>query len=54
MAVSYRRNRKIQFKWMYELNEDPYKCYMKAKNNPKKRNEKFMGQNTPGIDLIFS
>ena len=37
MAVSYRRNRnyKNQFKLTYELNEDLYKCYMKAKSDPK-------------------
>ena len=37
MGVSYRRNRnyKNQFKWTYELNEDLYKCYPKAKSDPK-------------------
>ena len=36
MAVSYRRNRnyKNQSKWTYELNEDLYKCHLKAKSDP--------------------
>ena len=33
--ASYRRNRDYskQFTWTYELNEDLYKCYVKAKED---------------------
>ena len=35
MAVSYRRKRDYtkQFNWTYELNNDLYKCYLRAKEN---------------------
>ena len=35
MAVSYRRKRDYtkQFDWNYELNNDLYKCYLRAKEN---------------------
>ena len=35
MAVSYRRKRDYtkQFDWTYELNNDLYKCYLRAKEN---------------------
>ena len=35
--VSYRRNRDYSksFAWTYELNKDLYKCYVKAKEDPK-------------------
>ena len=37
-SVSNRRDRDYskQFKWTYELNEDLYNCYTKARENPKK------------------
>ena len=37
MAVSYRRNRDYskQFNWTFELKEDLYACYKKAKEDPK-------------------
>ena len=36
-SVSYRRNRDYSksFAWTYELNKDLYKCYVKAKEDPK-------------------
>ena len=36
-SVSYRRNRNYDksFAWTYELNKDFYKCYVKAKEDPK-------------------
>ena len=37
-SVSYRRNKDYskQFNWTYELNEDLYRCYMEAREVPKK------------------
>ena len=36
-SVSYHRNRDYSksFAWTYELNKDLYKCYVKAKEDPK-------------------
>jgi len=37
MAVSYRRNRNYtnQFNWTYELNQELFECYKKAKSDPR-------------------
>ena len=36
-SVNYRRNQDCSksFAWTYELNKDLYKCYVKAKEDPK-------------------
>ena len=59
MAISYKRNRDYsrQFNWTYELKEDLYGCYKKAKEDPKlvymKRMKEYGGEIHPELKTLM-
>ena len=58
MAVSYRRKRDYskQFVWTYELNEDLYRCYQRAREDPRvsymKRMKSYWDESHPELSFF--